>query len=83
MLHGKIPYKNIDTDESIIEYLKSGKRLPKLEMADDATYECNFTLKNVLDLKQSRNAGRYYHSVSRHFSYLYCFICQFLYNFQL
>ena len=34
---GRVPYENIDKDESIIEYLKSGRRLSKPEMADDDT----------------------------------------------
>jgi hypothetical protein len=55
---GQIPYANIETTEAVIEFVHSGERLSKPEMASDDMY-LNFILstsfKLILLLKFSYN----------------------------
>jgi hypothetical protein len=46
---GQIPYANIETTEAVIEFVHSGERLSKPEMASDDMY-LNFILSTSIKL---------------------------------
>jgi len=46
---GERPYANIETTEAVIEFVNSGERLSKPEMANDDMY-LNFILSTIIKL---------------------------------